>query len=118
MGVPIPGCTDEKFCFELPVPVYPTPFYETVACIILFLVLWFLRKRLKTPGLIMALYLMFNGIERFFIEKIRVNNKVTFLGMEVTQAEIISAALFLAGLGLYIWLISRKSKNPAKTIKS
>jgi prolipoprotein diacylglyceryltransferase len=56
----------------------------------------------------MALYLMLNGIERFFIEKIRVNNEISFLGMQMTQAELISALLFLAGLGLWIWLTARK----------
>ena len=116
-GVPIPGCTDTKFCMELPVGAYPTPFYETVICIIFFLVLWALRKRLRIPGQMMALYLMLNGIERFFIEKIRVNNQISFLGMQMTQAELISAMLFLAGLGLWIWLTTRK-KTQARTSAS
>ena len=107
VGVPIPGCTDTKYCNELPVGVYPTPFYETVICVLLFLLLWSLRKRLKIPGQITALYLMLNGIERFFIEKIRVNNQITFLGMQITQAELISTLLFLTGLGLWIWLVTR-----------
>lgn len=117
MGVPIPGCTDPQFCYVLPVPVYPTPFYETVICLVFFLLLWALRKRLKTPGLIMALYLMLNGIERFFIEKIRVNNQIEFAGFTMTQAELISACLFFIGLGLFIWLLARKSSaSPQRRI--
>lgn len=114
VGVPIPGCTDVKYCSELPAGVYPTPLYEIIACFILFLVIWSLRKRLKIPGQLFAFYLMVNGLERFFIEKIRVNTTMNFLGLTVTQAEIISSGLFLAGLTLWIYL-SRQGKNKKQT---
>ena len=106
---PIPGCTD-KYCFELTQPHFPTPFYETVMCFILFLILWSLRKRLKIPGTLFALYLMLNGIERFFIEKIRVNNKRELLGIQYTQAELISSLLFISGIVLWFYL--RKKNAP------
>lgn len=105
-GVPIGGCIG-KYCNQLPVPVFPTPFYETIVCLILFFILWSLRKKLKVPGTLFAIYLMVNGIERFFIEKIRVNNRMNFLGFHPTQAEVISALLFLSGLGLFIVLRKR-----------
>ena len=47
---------------------------------------------------------MMNGIERFFIEKIRVNNRMNFLGFHPTQAEVILTLLFLAGVVLFIVL--------------
>jgi phosphatidylglycerol---prolipoprotein diacylglyceryl transferase len=103
----IPDCID-KYCFELAQPHYPTPFYETVICFILFLILWSLRKRLKVPGTLFALYLMLNGIERFFIEKIRVNEKIDALGL--TQAELISSLLFISGIVLWFYL--RKKNAP------
>src|SRR6202008_4036477 len=90
VGVKIPGCTDTKFCNELPVGVYPTSFYEIVICFILFLVIWSLRKKFKIPGTLFALYLMLNGLERFFIEKIRVNVRMNFFRLHPTQAEVIS----------------------------
>ncbi len=93
-----------KYCNELAHGVYPTPFYEVVACSILFIVLWSLRKRIKVPGRIFSLYLMFNGLERFLVEKIRVNVRVNFLGFQPTQAEIISSALFLTGVCLWFYL--------------
>ena len=105
---PIPGCTD-KFCFELAEPHFPTPFYETVICFILFLVLWSFRKRLKVPGTLFALYLILNGIERFFIEKIRVNTKIHFLGFQFTQAELISSLLLISGLVLWFYLRKRNA---------
>jgi prolipoprotein diacylglyceryl transferase len=115
VGVPIPGCTEAKFCNELPAGVYPTAFYEVVICFILFLVLWSLRKKLKIPGLMTALYLMFNGLERFFIEKIRVNTRMNFFGLHPTQAEVISTFLFIAGLVLWIVLTRRNKSKPAST---
>lgn len=103
-GVKIAGCLDSKYCNELPQPVYPTAFYETVIGIVLFLILWSLRKRLKIPGMLFAVYLMLNGIERFFIEKIRVNNRMNLFGFHPTQAEVISTLLFVTGLILFIVL--------------
>jgi prolipoprotein diacylglyceryltransferase len=47
---------------------------------------------------------MLNGAERFFIEKIRVNVKLNFLGFHPTQAEIISTLIFLTGAVLWIVL--------------
>ena len=58
----------------------------------------------------MALYLMFNGIERFLIEKIRVNATFDFIGMEITQAEIISVLFFLAGVAAAVVFYKRHQK--------
>lgn len=113
VGVPIAGCT-EQHCAQLPVPTFPTPFYETVACLLLFLLLWSLRKKLKPVGSLFALYLIVNGLERFFIEKIRVNNRLNFLGMHPTQAEIISLGLVLTGIGLWIYLIRTYRQKTVK----
>lgn len=112
-GDPIPGCLD-KFCNELSQPVYPTPFYETVTCLILFLILWSVRKKLKVPGTLFALYLMLNGLERFMIEKIRVNTRMNLFGFQPTQAEVISTLLFLSGLLIWI-ILYRKSKSTITT---
>ena len=105
-GIPIDGCAG-KYCNQLPIPVFPTSFYETILCLIFFVILWSLRKKLKIPGTLFAIYLMFNGVERFFIEKIRVNNTMNIFGFHPTQAEVISALLFLVGLGLFIMLRRR-----------
>ena len=106
-GSPIPGCVG-KYCNELIPPVFPTPFYEIVICLLLFLLIWSLRKKLKTPGTLFAFYLMLNGMERFFIEKIRVNTRLDIFGFQPTQAEVISTLLFLSGLILWIILVKRR----------
>ena len=108
-GVRISNCTGQH-CYILENPVYPTPFYETSMGIIIFLILWFIRKRLVIPGYLFSIYLMFNGIERFLIEKIRVNIKHNFLGMQVTQAEIISSVLIILGI-IGLWYFRRLYKK-------
>jgi prolipoprotein diacylglyceryl transferase len=111
-GVPIPGCVG-KYCNELNPPVYPTPLYEIAVCLLLFALLWSLRKKLTTPGTMFALYLMLNGIERFFIEKIRVNTTMNLFGFQPTQAEVISTLLFLAGL--VIWILQKRKERQLKS---
>jgi prolipoprotein diacylglyceryltransferase len=100
-GVRIPGCTEEQFCNQLPIPVFPTPFYETVVSFLLFLLLWSLRKKMKVPGTLFGIYLIVNGIERFFVEQIRVNTKYDIFGFHPTQAEIIAVLLVAGGAALY-----------------
>lgn len=101
----------DGYCTHLVPAVYPTPFYETIMATGIFLLLWMLRKKIKTPGLIFALYLILNGTERFFIEKIRVNNKFDLMGIQATQAEIIAILFVLTGVGMY-WYLKRKAAKP------
>ncbi|HUR11684.1 MAG TPA: prolipoprotein diacylglyceryl transferase family protein [Flavitalea sp.] len=105
-GVEMPGCTG-TYCNHLPIPVFPTPFYETVVCLVLFGILWALRKRLPVAGTVFAVYLIFNGIERFLVEKIRVNSRYDLFGFHPTQAEIISTLLVVIGAGLYFYLVKK-----------
>jgi len=112
-GVPIKDCVGQ-YCNQLPMPVYPTALYEVIACLLLFGVLWFLRTRINVAGRLAALYLMFNGIERFSIEQIRVNTKYVDLPFQPTQAEIIALVLFLGGVFLWWkagkWNLKQQSK--------
>lgn len=91
--------------------VYPTPLYETVMALIIFAGLWAVRKRIKTPGMIFGIYLIFNGLERFFIEKIRVNSTYDLFNFKITQAEIISTLTFIAGVIMVTYLY-RKNRHP------
>lgn len=102
VGIPFTGtpCFD-GYCTVLPEPVYPTPLYETLMCMGFFLVLWTLRTRASTPGIMFFIFLLLNGIERFLIEKIRVN--VAFAG-SWTQAEVISLGLIIAGVAGIVWV--------------
>ncbi len=106
-GVKIPGCTEEH-CRALPLPVFPTPFYETIFCTLLFLFLWAIRNRIKTAGVMFGIYLILNGLERFAVELIRVNNTYSIFGFNPTQAEIISSALVITGI-LFIFVARKRA---------
>jgi phosphatidylglycerol:prolipoprotein diacylglycerol transferase len=110
-GILLPNC-DGKYCRALPQPVFPTPLYEIIACGILFLVLWAIRKKIIVPGVMFCIYLIMNGIERFLIETIRVNTTYSIFGLHPTQAELISAALVITGIGGIV--IFNKRYNNAK----
>jgi len=113
VGVSIPGC-EGQYCNQLSPPVFPTPLYEIVTCFLLFTLLWAIRKRITIPGRLFAVYLMLNGLERFFIEKIRVNTTYDIAGFHPTQAELISSSLIVMGA----WLWIRFGKMQPKTSKS
>ncbi|HSC52454.1 MAG TPA: prolipoprotein diacylglyceryl transferase family protein [Phnomibacter sp.] len=114
-GVPLPEC-EGQWCNRLPMPVYPTPFYETVMGLLLFSLLWAYRKKLKVAGQLFGFYLIGNGLERFLVEKIRVNTTTPLLGFHPSQAEIISLCLILAGI--IIILIRRKADKIPEPAKS
>ena len=108
-GFRIPSCTGNH-CYILENPVYPTPFYETVMGSIIFIGLWSVRKKLRTPGHLFSIYLIFNGVERFTIEKIRINIRHHFLGIEVTQAEIIAVVLVILGI-IGLWYFRKRNEQ-------
>lgn len=105
-GVLIPGC-DGPHCYMLPEPVYPTPFYEVIMALALFAFLWSIRKRITIPGVLFGIYLVVNGVERFAIEKIRVNSTYNLFGKHITQAEIISSLMIVTGIIGIIILVKR-----------
>jgi prolipoprotein diacylglyceryl transferase len=104
-GERIAGCFG-NYCNQLPLPVYPTTLFEIVGTFILFLIMWSFRKKVRQPGILTGVYLVFAGVERLLVEQIRVNNKYEFLPFQPTQAELIS--VFLIGFGI-VFLLKSKS---------
>jgi prolipoprotein diacylglyceryltransferase len=113
-GILIPGC-EGKYCRALPLPVFPTPFYEIVASFILFLFLWLIRRKIKVPGVMFCIYLILNGIERFLVETIRVNTTYSIFGLHPTQAELISSAFVIIGV-IGIFYYRRRTKPDGKLV--
>ena len=99
-GIPMEDCGADfwqPYCYELANPVWPTAFYEVIMAMLIFTALWSIRKRITIPGILFCIYLILNGVERFWIEKVRINTEYNILG-GITQAEIISFCLVLIGL--------------------
>ncbi len=112
-GMLISGCTGE-YCNVLLVSVFPTPVYEAIVCILLFFVLWSLRKRFTRPLQMFGAYLIFAGIERFLVELIRVNYKYDWGFIHPTQAEILSVVLVLTGSWLLFFYRPAKAGPPVE----
>jgi len=108
-GIQITNCTGPH-CHMLVIPVFPTPFYETVLGLIIFGILWGLRKKLTIPGYLFCVYLILSGIERFFIEHIRINKVYDLLGIHMTQAEIIAVLTVIAGI-FGLWFFRMKNEE-------
>jgi len=115
-GIPIIGCQGQH-CMQLANAVFPTPLYEAIVCTLLFFVLWYLRKNTKIVGLLFSIYLIFNGIERFAVELIRVNTTYDIFG-GITQAQIISTLIFITGLISSIIVVSKFNQNKKAIINS
>jgi phosphatidylglycerol:prolipoprotein diacylglycerol transferase len=69
------------------------------------------RKKIQIAGILFFLYMIYNGIMRFLIEEIRVNDKSSFLGIEMSQAQKISTLFVVGGITGILWLINRDKKN-------
>jgi phosphatidylglycerol---prolipoprotein diacylglyceryl transferase len=111
-GIPIEGFQG-RYNKVLENGVFPTPVYETIAAFLIGGFLWLIRKRLKIAGMLFMCYLILNGLERFFIEKIRVNDKlINTTGLQMTQAEIIAVSLITIGsLGALVLYLREKNKS-------
>jgi len=96
-------------------PVYPTPLYEFLMSGVIFAILWSFRRHAHRTGWLFWVYLVFNGAERYFIEKIRVNNTMELLGVTVTQAELIALILILVGVVGVVRTWSARESSPSST---
>lgn len=86
---------------------YPTFYFESIWCIIGFIIMILLRKykNLKL-GTLTGFYLMFYSFGRFFIEALRVDSLMLF---NIKMAQFVSVIGFI--IGLVIIIISNKSNE-------
>lgn len=75
--------------------VHPTQLYETAIMMIVFAVLWRLRRHPHRAGWLFMLYLVLAGLERAFVEIFRAKDD-RFFG-PLTLAQVISLAIIAAG---------------------
>jgi len=79
------------------VRVHPAPIYELIQSVIVFGILWSVRKKGYPKGTLFWLYLILAGLMRFVVEFWRVN---PVLALGLTQAQWISLILILVGASL------------------
>jgi len=98
-------------------PLHPTPIYEFLIMLIVFFILWKLRKKEWIDGKLFTVYLMLAGLERLMVEFIRLNPRILF---GLSEAQLISVILIIAGvIGYYYFTVKKDLKrfNPPPFIK-
>ena len=84
----------------------PTFFYESIGCLIIFIILIILRNKKSTKiGIITSIYFILYGLVRFFIEGLRTDSLMLF---NIKVAQLISIIMIL--IGIYIIIKSLKKK--------
>ncbi len=94
------------------IPRHPSQLYEALLeGLLLFAILWSLRKKIWIPGTKLALFLILYGSFRFLVEFFRQpDEQLGFLLWSwVTMGQILSTLMIVAGLLLLIYLKSRAS---------
>lgn len=104
--VPIPPGVDPNTVLA----VHPTQLYEVAAMLVVFAVLWKLRRKLWGIGALFGVYLMLAGLERFLVEFVRAKDD-RFLG-PFTIAQLTSVLLVILGVALWSWLRNRPDPGP------
>lgn len=86
------------------VRVQPTQLYEAFSALAIFLVLMYLRKRLKTTWSLFCAFLVMAGVERFLVEFVRFNR-------EGQSQQQVLAAVTAVGAAIALYLLERRAPS-------
>lgn len=93
-------------------PVHPTFLYESLWCLLGFLLLHFLSKHRKYKGEIFILYSAWYGFGRFFIEGLRTDS-LYIPGTYIRVSQVVAAVAFVGALIAHFVILHRiKQKEP------
>ena len=91
----------------LDVDLHPTQLYEAILLTAIFAITWRLSMRAnRRPGLVFGAYLILAAAQRFLVEFFREHQQANFLGAPLSNAQLISVGLALAG-GLLVFRARR-----------
>ena len=91
-------------------PVHPTQLYESLACLLVFAILYYvIRPRRRSFGEVFAWLLILYGIARGIVEIWRDDDRGVFFGGYLSTSQLISIPLIAAGAALLIWLRKRRT---------
>ena len=93
---------------------HPSQLYEAFfEGIVLFIVLWTVKKRVTTRGAMLALYFVGYGLVRFFIEYARQPDAhLGFIFLSFSMGQLLCLAMILAGGLLWVYLIKKPGIQP------
>ncbi len=112
------GCFLNGCCYGMPSKVpwavfiqdrmrHPTQLYEVIANIAVFALLIGYYPRRKRQGTVVALYLTTYPIFRFFVEFLRGDERLRWMGLSLAQ----HLSLLLFALGILLWIILPREKQ-------
>jgi phosphatidylglycerol:prolipoprotein diacylglycerol transferase len=90
--------------------VHPTQIYDTVCMVILFAVLWGIRKKNLPTGWMTAITFIALGVQRFLVEFLRQTTPSFIPG--ISQAQIIAVVFVAAGI-VILWKSKNRAERPA-----
>jgi phosphatidylglycerol:prolipoprotein diacylglycerol transferase len=96
--------------------VHPTQLYEVAAMLVIFAILWSLRKNGRPVGWLFGAYLVFAGIERFLVEILRAKDD-RLLG-PFTIAQLTSVILVVIGTTLLLIWRGGASPDPGRYLET
>ena len=86
----------------------PTFLYESVWCFIGFIIMLILRrKKFMNIGYLTSFYLVWYGVERFFVEGLRTDS-LMFLSLRVAQ--LVSLIMIIIGIVIFIYSLKKSKK--------
>ena len=86
----------------------PTFLYESVWCFIGFIIMIVLRrKKFMKIGYLTSFYLVWYGIERFFVEGMRTDSLMFF---SLRVAQLVSLAMVIIGIILFVYSLKKSKK--------
>ena len=89
-----------------PIPRHPTQLYESLAeGVVLFTIMWSLRKKPFKDGMMIAFFLLFYGVLRFMIEFLKEPDpQIGFLLGYLTMGQILCIAMIATAIVLMLYL--------------
>lgn len=89
-------------------PVHPTQLYEMVLDVLGFIIFWTVRKKISSPGVLFAWYLIYYGVVRFVVSLFRADSLYLW-GTGVKIAYVVSFIMIV--IGIYLNLVLRKKSK-------
>lgn len=91
---------------------YATFFYESMICLLGFVMLMILFRKINLNGIVTSAYLIIYGVERFFLEGLREKTEILFIGnSNVAVSQVVSAVLVVLGIALLVTILVLNKKK-------
>ena len=93
-------------------PVHPTFLYESIWCLVGFILLFRYIKKRKFNGDITLRYLIWYGAGRFWIEALRTDSLLLVPSLGLRASQLVAAAAVVGGVALEIFLTRKYKSRP------